>query len=317
MDPLTHTLVGVGLGQSGLKRRTRLATATLVIGSSLPDVDVISYWWGSDVALATRRGLTHGVPALLLWPLLLAGAMMLWDRWRPRDSGSTGDPPFRGRATLALAALAIWLHPALDTLNNYGMRWLMPFSNRWFYGDTLFIVEPLVIVCLAAGVLAGRRRERRGAPDWTRPARLALAASALFALAMGGLTLVGRSAVRAALLREGIVVERLMLSPVPLNPFRRFVVAEDATGYYVGDFSWPPSRLVWRPAGVNKKPQSPLAASAIRGPASRNFLSWARFPYFEEEHDAAEDRVLIGDIRYTLQRGGSFGRLVVTIDKAD
>ena len=43
----------------------------------------------------------------------------------------------------------------LDWLNTYGVRLLMPFDGRWFYGDALFIVDPWVwlllgTVCVAA-----------------------------------------------------------------------------------------------------------------------------------------------------------------------
>jgi membrane-bound metal-dependent hydrolase YbcI (DUF457 family) len=29
-------------------------------------------------------------------------------------------------------------HPALDFLNVYGVRWLMPFDATWFFGDVLY-----------------------------------------------------------------------------------------------------------------------------------------------------------------------------------
>jgi hypothetical protein len=53
-----------------------------------------------------RRGWTHGIPAVIVLPFLLAGAVLL------------------------LAAVSALTHPILDTLNTYGVRWLMPFSAR-------------------------------------------------------------------------------------------------------------------------------------------------------------------------------------------
>jgi hypothetical protein len=41
MDNLCHTLVGAALGEAGFKRRTRFASATLMIASNLPDIDVL------------------------------------------------------------------------------------------------------------------------------------------------------------------------------------------------------------------------------------------------------------------------------------
>ena len=75
MDPICHTLVGAALAEAGLKHRTRYATATLLIGANLPDVDVLSYAFGGGLtALAFRRGWTHGVLALAVLPVVLAGS---------------------------------------------------------------------------------------------------------------------------------------------------------------------------------------------------------------------------------------------------
>jgi len=41
MDPIAHTLFGAALAESGLKNRSRYATATLLIGANLPDIDVV------------------------------------------------------------------------------------------------------------------------------------------------------------------------------------------------------------------------------------------------------------------------------------
>jgi len=64
MDPLAHTLLGATLAESGLKRRSRYATATLLIGANLPDIDAVANLWGADAALHSRRGVTHGVIAM-------------------------------------------------------------------------------------------------------------------------------------------------------------------------------------------------------------------------------------------------------------
>ena len=71
MDNLAHTLAGASLAQAGLKRYTPLATTTLVIGANLPDVDALATFWGGDFSLLFRRGWTHGVLAMLVWPLAL------------------------------------------------------------------------------------------------------------------------------------------------------------------------------------------------------------------------------------------------------
>jgi inner membrane protein len=148
MDPITHTLTGGVLAAAGLRRATPLATAALLIGANVPDVDVLTGFAGSYTALEMRRGWTHGVPALLVWPFVVMGGLLAWDRWRRRPERAAA----RAGPLLALSALAVVTHPTLDWLNNYGMRWLMPFDGRWFYGDALFIVDPWVWLVLG-GVL--------------------------------------------------------------------------------------------------------------------------------------------------------------------
>ena len=106
MDPLTHTLVGANLSATRLGDRTRLAAAALVIGANLPDVDGITYFLGSDLALGFRRGWTHGVLALAILPLLQTALLLGWARLRP-------DPSRRvdARWLLALSTIGIWSHP--------------------------------------------------------------------------------------------------------------------------------------------------------------------------------------------------------------
>ena len=131
MDNLTHGLVGALIGQAGLKRRTGLAMPALIFGANLPDIDAGCVVWGTE-NLAMRRGLTHGPIALVLLPLALAGFLWWFDRWQ----ASRGTRPEERLKVhfgwlLALAFLACLTHPALDWLNNYGVRLLEPFSHRW------------------------------------------------------------------------------------------------------------------------------------------------------------------------------------------
>ena len=82
MDPICHTLVGASLGATGLGKKTRYGRATLIIAANLPDIDVVSAFWGEAATVAFRRGLTHGLPALFILPVLLAVAMTLVSRLR-------------------------------------------------------------------------------------------------------------------------------------------------------------------------------------------------------------------------------------------
>ncbi|AGC42528.1 hydrolase [Myxococcus stipitatus DSM 14675] len=165
MDNLAHSLVGAWMAEAGLKRYTPLATATLVIGANLPDVDGLVTFAGSDASLYWRRGWTHGVLALALWPFVLTGLMLLWDRHVRRRRDPTLAPA-RAGPLLGLSTLAILSHPALDWLNTYGVRLLMPFDGTWFYGDTLFIVDPWVWLLAGAAVVMADARTRKSMAGW-------------------------------------------------------------------------------------------------------------------------------------------------------
>jgi inner membrane protein len=162
VDPVTHSLTGAALSRTGLHRATPLATAALVLGANAPDIDIMTYLQGGTYsALAARRGITHGPLALLLLPLLVAAGVLIYDRiWRRRRRPA--DAPVRAGPILLLALIGALTHAPLDWLNTYGIRLLMPFSDRWFYGDAVFIIDPWIWLALAVPVVpyATSRRGR-------------------------------------------------------------------------------------------------------------------------------------------------------------
>lgn len=154
MDPIAHTFTGAALAAAGLRKVAPAATAALLIGANVPDIDVLAGFAGDFRALELRRGWTHGVLAVMLWPFVVTALLLLWERWRREH-----DPPSDPRRLLSVAALAVATHPTLDWLNNYGLRWLMPFDGRWFYGDALFIIDPWLWLWLG-GALCLRHSHR-------------------------------------------------------------------------------------------------------------------------------------------------------------
>ena len=170
MDPLAHTLFGATMAEAGLKRKTALATATLLIGANIPDIDALAMFVSEDYALWFRRGWTHGILALMIWPFLLTGIMIGIDRLiekrMRRKNRMREGPPMRPIMLLGIAFLGVWSHPLLDLLNTYGVRLLMPFSGTWFYGDTLFIIDPWFWLLAGAGVVLARSESWFGISGW-------------------------------------------------------------------------------------------------------------------------------------------------------
>jgi len=317
MDNLTHTLVGAALGEAGLKRRSGLAMATLMIAANLPDLDVLAIPLGEN--LTFRRGWTHGPLGLLLLPPLLVLAMVAWDRWqRRRGTRPARRLLVRPGQLLLLAWLSALTHPFLDWLNSYGIRLLMPFSHTWFYGDAVFIIDPWIWIALGTGVVVARRRRRRGRGEPARPARLALALVAAYVTLM----IAGSRAAEVAALRvfradEGVHVERSMAGPAALDPTRRELVLDTGAEYRLGVLAWRPRPEVRfdpqpHPKGVDR----PEVRRALEHEEIRDFLYWARFPFFTVI-EAADGGVEVeaADVRFA-RRGDRAGwaRVRVRVD---
>jgi len=298
MDNLCHTLAALALGEAGLKKRSALATATLVIGANVADVDAASYFWGKLPALTFRRGWTHGIVGILVWPFVVTAIMLAWDRWvrRRRHPDATKASP---DGLLTVAAVAVLSHPLLDLCNTYGVRLLMPFSRRWFYGDALFIVDPWVWLALLAGILASLAAARRRAPQPERPARIALLAVVLYASVMfvSGAGL--RFAIARVAERHGFFDTPVMVAPVPLNPFRREVVVELPGAYTRGSVNLLSPQLLaadWQSIPMVADRRRARAAAFTREGLA--YLSWARFPFYTEGGACPARHVCMHDARY-------------------
>jgi len=350
MDNLAHTLAGAVLGEAGLKRRTALAMPTLLIGANLPDIDVVAVLFGRSEGLAFRRGWTHGILALVVLPLLLTGAMLIWDRWRRRRGSleaarqasadppgptgiqtptRTGSPPYHRSSSahtlvwgdpcaivsesppqsmsrgaglspvrpgqlLLLAYVAVLSHPFLDWLNNYGMRWLMPFDGTWFYGDALFIVDPWLWLALLLGIAISRRSGR------SRGSRVAVALASLYVGGMLVAGLYGKRMVERGVRNAGLTVEDVMVGPVPLNPNRRDVVMRSDGVYYRATLHWlPRPSLRISPEFILTNLEHPAALNAASHPEVQRFMQWSRYPFFVFMNYGDTYGLILDDARYS------------------
>jgi inner membrane protein len=317
MDNLCHTLVGAALGEAGLRKRTPLAMAALVIAANAPDVDGILYWLHRPVAaLGFRRGWTHGVLAMAVWPWVVAGVLVAWDRWVRRRRHPERAPAVP-RQLVLVSLVAVLTHPLLDLLNTYGVRLLMPFSGHWFHGDTLFIADPWMWLVLGLGWLVAQQLRRRGSPRPERAARAALAVATAYVLAMAASDLAARGIVRRATLADGgPPVGGLMVSPRPVDPFYRSVVIQRDGAYELGTFDFlgrphfRPGRVVPRENGLDAPA---VRAAAAATSAGRIFLDWARFPVFDVVQAGTGYQVLIADARYTLSSRARFGAVAIPV----
>ena len=322
MDNITHSLVGATLSKVGLDRTTPLATATLVLAANAPDIDVLSYLRGPYYALAFRRGITHGVPALLVLPFVVAAAILTWDRWVRRRRHPEA-PPARAGPTLGLAALGVATHPVLDWMNTYGMRWWMPFDASWSYGDALFIIDPWLWLMLGGACalsLTGRGRGRRAA------AALALLALGYVLGMVGADRLASREVWEVASRSGGPTVESVMVSPHPADPSSADVVVTTTQGYRRGSYRWldaPRARVetsITTPfldvdEGVSPAVARSVVEAAWGTPEAARYRVWSRLPFVRVEMEGDGYRVRIGDARYADVGSGSLAGLRILLNR--
>ena len=292
MDNICHTLAGAALGRAGLRHTTRLASATLMIAANLPDIDVLVFATDTP-SVAFRRGWTHGLVAQAVLPVALTGIMTVIARWQQRRGSNPARAGVSVPWLLALSIIGIYSHVLLDYLNNYGVRLLSPVSWRWFYGDTLFIVDVWLWATLGAGVWMARRAGTR------RPAVVALLLAAIYISTMLWSARAARDRVSAQWTRtHRQPPAALMVGPQAVTPFTRDVIVDAGDHYESGTFRWSAGEADFSAATVPKNDGAPEVSRARELASVRGFLVWSRFPYWTIERRQDGTYVTVRDMRF-------------------
>lgn len=159
MDNITHSIIGFGVGElvhrslpreaddSAQRVRHRLLLVSCALASNFPDLDLVLTGLLPDPLgyLLHHRGHTH--TALLALPQALLLAVLLWLCW-PSARALLKSSGGARRGLAASIATGFALHLLMDYTNSYGVHPWYPFSGRWFFGDMVFIIEPLFWVAI-------------------------------------------------------------------------------------------------------------------------------------------------------------------------
>jgi inner membrane protein len=331
MEPITHFLTGACLARSGFNRKTALATVTMTLAAEAPDLDLVAYVNGSVSGFACHRGATHtiwGIP--LMAALVVAVVFAVYRLWpRPRQAAranaetasaggpglttpadaktaSAGGPGLRPRWgwLYLLACVAGYSHLLLDFTNSYGVRPLWPWWPKWYSWDIVFIVEPLLLLVLIAGLTLPRlfalADRESGAGSQARRARLgAILALALMAVLWAVRDYEHRRAVHAMAALEylpqqtpplpgtpgGRVAARISAFPYMVNPFVWYGLVDAGDSYTAMKVdSLAPAVDPQGRGRVYLKPEpTPASRVASASRLGRVYLDWARCPLVETQ----------------------------------
>ncbi len=152
MDTGTHVVMGLALGAIatldpvvGVDPITAQAVVIgTLIGSQAPDLDTILKLRNNAKYIRNHRGITHSIPAVLLWPILISGLIYF----------------FLPQANLLhlwiWTFLAVILHVFVDIFNAYGTQALRPFSKRWVALGVINTFDPFIFFMHIVGIIVWR-----------------------------------------------------------------------------------------------------------------------------------------------------------------
>ncbi|MFD1927838.1 metal-dependent hydrolase [Sporosarcina siberiensis] len=140
MDTGTHIVMGVAL--AGLSMADPVVTSNpatmtavitgVVVGSLIPDIDTVLKLRNNAIYIRHHRGITHSIPAVLIWPILISILLSLL---------IPGANLFH---VWAWTFLAVFLHVFVDIFNAYGTQALRPFSHRWVAIGVINTFDPVI-----------------------------------------------------------------------------------------------------------------------------------------------------------------------------
>lgn len=292
MDNLTHGLTGALMGQTGLKTKTGLGMAALILGANLPDIDVVGLLWlDSQEALGFRRGITHGPIGVALLPVVLAGLLWGFDRWQSsRGKRPEARDPVSFVWLYILGLIGAISHSLMDWLNNYGVRFLYPFDKSWYYGDTLFIIDIVLWAILGLSIWWSARTNKAGG-NGARKAWIGIAIGLAYIAMNYAITYLAET-------NKGTLAEPyptfVIGNPQPAQFWKRERIIQTHDGrWYSTDWEGPELSYGYHAPDLTlcKMPEDPASLST----QAAGFMTWSRTPIAARAEDGS---VVLYDARF-------------------
>ena len=270
------------------------------VANNLPDFDFLYSRITQPPTLGYllhHRGHTHTLPVALLLAALLLGMVQLGLRRRQSELGHAD-----WRWLWGLALLGSLAHIAMDFTNNYGVHPFWPLHNGWFYGDFVFIIEPLFFALGVPPLLASLRSP---------------AMRVVFVLVLGAVLVLGWSMPWVPLLVAVVITFVALIALVlafRLPPARRIAVAFASALLVVLVFGG--THLLAKKHALSSLPAASALQDLVLTPMPANPLCWSAWrvsskagTYVAERGVVASLPALLSAERCSVELGdGSRGR---------
>ena len=284
MDSGTHLVMGIALGGLALvdpvvashSSTTTAVITGMIVGSQAPDVDTILKLRSNATYIRHHRGITHSIPAVILWPILITLVLSII---------------FPGANLLHLwlwTFFAVFLHVFVDIFNAYGTQALRPFSNQWVALGWINTFDPIIFSLHVIALMF-----------WafgTNPVSTMFTLYGIIVIYYVVRYFLHKSVKRAV--RNTIPgAELIILSPTS-HFFQYRVAANSATHHYVGR-AYGRSITIYDKFLIEPLPDSPEIKAVMKDPNFKTFVSFSplyRWEISEIEDDLIEVRLI--DLRY-------------------
>lgn len=228
MDSLTHIVLGACIGEVLLDRKAgRKVMLWGALAQSVPDIDFIAgAWMPLTSELMAHRGFTHSFLFAGMISFLLA---LIAVRWHKKDAISLN-------RWLIFFLIEIGVHLFLDSMNNYGIGWLEPFSDQRFAFHVLYVADPLftLVPLISFFFLIFLRTDHAHRIHW---AWSGIFASSLYLVVSGLNKMEVERAVQQSLAKQEKQSIDHFSTPTLLNNMLWMVVAKDSAGFRVAQRS--------------------------------------------------------------------------------
>lgn len=284
MDSGTHLVMGVALGGLALidpvvaesPMTFGAVMAGTIIGSQAPDIDTVLKLRNNAIYIRHHRGITHSIPAVILWPLAITGTISLI---------ADGANIFH---LWIWTFLAVFLHVFVDIFNAYGTQALRPFSKKWVALGVINTFDPIIFGLHCIGILL-----------WMFGANPVITFGIMYAVIIVYyiLRFAVQSAVKKAV-HNTIQDEECVIVAPTIRFFYWRVAAKSKTHYYVG-------RAYGRTVNIHDKieihpiPKTPLVEKALNDSNLAAFISFSplyNWEISELQNGLTEVRLI--DLRY-------------------